>query len=65
MVYNQVVPLATTEAMAIKEALSWIDSLRWTKVILESNCLVVVQAIRSKTPRRSYFDMIIEEGYVS
>ncbi|XP_063945892.1 uncharacterized protein LOC135151390 [Daucus carota subsp. sativus] len=49
------------EAMAVKEALSWIDVMQWPKVILVSDCLVVVQAIRSKTPMRSQFGKVIED----
>lgn len=37
------------EAMAVKEAFSWIKSMGWQKVVLESDCLVFVQAIRSKS----------------
>ncbi|XP_074351398.1 uncharacterized protein LOC141690503 [Apium graveolens] len=43
------------EAMAVKEGLSWIDTLKWSRSVLESDCLVVVQAIRGLTPMRSHF----------
>lgn len=49
------------EAIAVKEALSWIMQMKWPKVILESDCLIVIQAIRSKTPMRSRFGEIIAE----
>lgn len=49
------------EMVAIKEALSWIKSVRWPTVVIESDCLVAVQAIRSKTPMRSPFGVIVEE----
>ncbi|XP_074346427.1 uncharacterized protein LOC141685211 [Apium graveolens] len=49
------------EAMAVKEALSWIDTMKWPRSVLESDCLVVVQAFRSLTPMRSHFGLIIEE----
>ncbi|XP_074324391.1 uncharacterized protein LOC141661307 [Apium graveolens] len=49
------------DALTIKEALSWIDRMQWPQTILESDCLVAVQAIRSNTPMRSYFGGIIEE----
>ncbi|XP_074369771.1 uncharacterized protein LOC141711268 [Apium graveolens] len=49
------------EAIAVKEALSWIDQTKWLSVTLESDCLVVVQAIRSVTPMRSHFGVIISE----
>ncbi|KAL8096143.1 hypothetical protein AgCh_037190, partial [Apium graveolens] len=38
------------EALAIKEVLSWIKSKGWRKVVVESDCLTAIQAIRSKTP---------------
>ncbi|KAL8146538.1 hypothetical protein AgCh_004316 [Apium graveolens] len=49
------------EAMTIKEALSW--SMRWEekKVVIESDCLVAVQAIRSRIHMRSQFGKIIME----
>ncbi|KAL8106853.1 hypothetical protein AgCh_023591 [Apium graveolens] len=49
------------EAMAVKEALSWIDGMQWPNVTLVSDCLVVIQVIRSKTPMRSQFGSIIED----
>lgn len=55
------------EAVAVKEALSWIKSCGWIKfcgwreVVLESDCLAVVQAIRSKVNLRSPFGSIIME----
>ncbi|XP_074341994.1 uncharacterized protein LOC141679391 [Apium graveolens] len=35
------------EAMAFKEALSWMDRKGWHEAVIESDCLIVVQAIRS------------------
>ncbi|WOG89983.1 hypothetical protein DCAR_0209224 [Daucus carota subsp. sativus] len=49
------------EAMAVKEALSWIDEMQWPATTLESDCQIVVQAIRSVTPMRSRFGGIISE----
>lgn len=49
------------EAMAIEETLSWSDRVEWNRVIMEADCLVVVQAIRSNTPMKSYLGLIIEE----
>lgn len=45
----------------MKEALSWIDELKWTNVSVVSDCLVVIQSIRSKTPMRSHFGRVIED----
>ena len=49
------------ESMAIKEALSWIKDKGWQKVVLDSDFLVVVQAIGSKAAMTSPFGRIIEE----
>lgn len=46
--------------MVIKEALSWIEKMNWPEVVLESDCLVAIQAIRSNTPMRSQFGVIVE-----
>ncbi|XP_062081298.1 uncharacterized protein LOC133786098 [Humulus lupulus] len=48
------------EAIAIKEALSWIKDSGWQKVTLESDCLLVVQALRSPSHHSSYFGRIID-----
>ncbi|KAL8103280.1 hypothetical protein AgCh_027728 [Apium graveolens] len=44
-------------------ALSWIDRMQWNNVTLESDCLAVVQAIRSKAPMRARFGGVIKECY--
>lgn len=46
--------------MAIKEALSWIKQRNWPRVEPETDCLVVVKAIRSKISVHSRFGQIIE-----
>lgn len=61
VVHYELVSPVLAEAMAVKEALSWIDTRQWSGVTLESDCLVVVQAIRSKTPMRSRFGVIVTE----
>lgn len=48
------------EAMAIKEALSWIKDKDWRKVVVETDCLTAVQAIRSKAPLLSPFGHVIQ-----
>ncbi|XP_074322837.1 uncharacterized protein LOC141659811 [Apium graveolens] len=48
------------ETMAVKEALSW-SKTEGMKVIIESNCLTVVQAIRSKVPMISSLGLLVEE----
>lgn len=49
------------EAIGIREALSWTKKKKWNNVVVETDCLVVVQAIRSSTTLLSYFGRIIEE----
>ncbi|KAL8100447.1 hypothetical protein AgCh_032636 [Apium graveolens] len=61
IVHKSSVSPVLAEAMAIKEALSWIDEMHWKECTVVSDCLVVVQAIRSKTPMRSQFGSVIEE----
>lgn len=48
------------EAMAIHEALSWIKQKTWELVVLESDCLAVIQAIRSSISMLSPFDQVIQ-----
>uniref|UniRef100_A0A803NVU6 non-specific serine/threonine protein kinase n=1 Tax=Cannabis sativa TaxID=3483 RepID=A0A803NVU6_CANSA len=40
--------LETVEVLGIKETLSWIKGKTWSKVVIESDCLVAVQAIHTK-----------------
>lgn len=61
IVWSSSVAPVLAEVVAVNDALSWIDEMHWPKVTLVSDCLVVVQAIRSKTPMRSQFGSIIEE----
>lgn len=49
------------EAMAIEEALSWVKGERWKEVIIESDCLVAIQAIRSKMIMISPYGQVINE----
>lgn len=49
------------EAMAVKEALSWVQANGWKEVVVESDCLGVIQAIRSKVNMLSPFGSIISE----
>ncbi|XP_062080402.1 uncharacterized protein LOC133785162 [Humulus lupulus] len=50
-----------TEVMGMREALSWIKSKQWHQVYVESDCLVIVQAIRSTTEMISPFGKIIND----
>lgn len=49
------------EAIGIREAISWIKKKGWTRIIVETDCMVVVQAIRSSAAMLSYFGRVIEQ----
>ncbi|XP_074347322.1 uncharacterized protein LOC141686169 [Apium graveolens] len=49
-----------TEALAIKEVLSWIKSEDRNNVVVESDCLTAIQAIRSKATLTSPFGQVIQ-----
>ena len=49
------------EVIGIREALSWIKTKDWATVILESDSLVCVQALRSGLTMDSYFGSFIQE----
>uniref|UniRef100_A0A803NFH1 Reverse transcriptase domain-containing protein n=1 Tax=Cannabis sativa TaxID=3483 RepID=A0A803NFH1_CANSA len=53
-------PPATAEAMGIREALSWIKTRQWTNVDIESDCLTVIQALRSPIEMISMFGQIVK-----
>lgn len=54
-------PAEFVEAMAIKEALSWINDESWEHVEVESDSLGTVQDIRNKIPMLSPFGQILED----
>ncbi|KAL8088671.1 hypothetical protein AgCh_038446 [Apium graveolens] len=49
------------EVIAIKEALSWTEKSPWQHITVESDCLLAVQSIRSKTPMLSPFGRMVKE----
>lgn len=59
--YPEVMNPTVAEAMAVKEALSWAKEMQWNNSVIESDCLVVVQMIRSKAPLRSRVGKIVDE----
>uniref|UniRef100_A0A803NMT1 RNase H type-1 domain-containing protein n=1 Tax=Cannabis sativa TaxID=3483 RepID=A0A803NMT1_CANSA len=52
-------PLA--EAMGVREVLSWIKTFSWQQVVLETDSLVVVQALRSSMDMISLFGLVIKD----
>ena len=59
--FGDVYSAEMAEGLAIKEALSWIKSQAWQEVVIESDCLAAVQAVRSKVRMRSPYGRIIED----
>lgn len=49
------------EAIAFKEALSWIKVKQWHKVLLETDCMKVVQSLRSTLSLASPFGLVIAD----
>lgn len=49
------------EAISVREALSWTKESNWQEVTIETDCLLVVQALRSSDLMLSYFGRIIKE----
>lgn len=49
------------EAIAVREELKWTKEQCWPEVIIESDCLIVLQAINSKAKMISPFGRVIEE----
>lgn len=47
------------EVMGIKEALSWVKAQGMQNVVLESDCFVGIQAIRSSIHLSSYFGRLV------
>uniref|UniRef100_A0A803PJ09 Reverse transcriptase domain-containing protein n=1 Tax=Cannabis sativa TaxID=3483 RepID=A0A803PJ09_CANSA len=47
------------EAIGVREALSWTKENAWQRVVIETNCLVVIQAIRSSVQMISPFGQVI------
>uniref|UniRef100_A0A803PT91 RNase H type-1 domain-containing protein n=1 Tax=Cannabis sativa TaxID=3483 RepID=A0A803PT91_CANSA len=56
---------AVIKALGIKEALSWIKAKNWNHVVIETDSLVTVQAIRSTQSMGSTFGLIIQDCRVA
>ncbi|XP_060959389.1 uncharacterized protein LOC115700161 [Cannabis sativa] len=59
LVLNKVEPIFA-EAISVKEALTWIKLKQWHHVTMESDCLGVVQALRSSICMISLFGQVIQ-----
>ncbi|KAM6544052.1 hypothetical protein CsatB_008499 [Cannabis sativa] len=49
------------ETIGIKEALSWIERKQWPNVVIETDALVVVQAIHSSILMPSQFGLLVDD----
>lgn len=49
------------EAMGVREALSRVKSSAWRDVEIETECMLIVQAIRSNDVCLSYLGIIVDE----
>ncbi|XP_060969989.1 uncharacterized protein LOC115713780 [Cannabis sativa] len=49
------------EAIGVREALSWIKKKNWQQASIETDCLMVVQALRNSIKMLSLFGQIIDE----
>ncbi|XP_074352809.1 uncharacterized protein LOC141691960 [Apium graveolens] len=49
------------EAMRIREALSWVKEKKVGNVVVESDCLVAIQAIRCSNITLSYFGRMVDD----
>lgn len=56
-----VVAADLAEAIAFKEALSWIKSKDWNNIVLETDCFKVIQALRSSLVTSSPFGLVISD----
>lgn len=54
-------PPVLAEVMGIREALCWIKQKKWSNVTVETDCLLLIQALRSNTNLASYFGDIVLE----
>ncbi|XP_030502854.2 uncharacterized protein LOC115718027 [Cannabis sativa] len=59
--FGGVYSAAVIEALGIKEALSWIKTKNWDHVVVETDSLVTVQAIRSSQIMGSTFGLVIQD----
>uniref|UniRef100_A0A803PAP9 RNase H type-1 domain-containing protein n=1 Tax=Cannabis sativa TaxID=3483 RepID=A0A803PAP9_CANSA len=55
------ISLVVVEAIGVREALSWIKDHSWLSVDLETDCLSVVQAIRSSVVMLSLFGQVVSD----
>ncbi|XVF39708.1 hypothetical protein PTKIN_Ptkin01aG0054700 [Pterospermum kingtungense] len=58
-VHGSVLIPAVAEALGFQEALSWIKSLQLQSSVVESNALVVINAIKNNVNDNSVFGLVV------
>lgn len=53
--------LELAEAMGVREALGWVKANRWPMVEVETECLLIVQSIRSEAVKLLYLGRIVDK----
>ncbi|XP_073126761.1 uncharacterized protein [Henckelia pumila] len=51
----------TAEALSIREALSWLKDLSYSDIMVESDALTLIEALKKRSPDDSYVGLIIED----
>ncbi|XP_073137691.1 uncharacterized protein [Henckelia pumila] len=51
----------TAEALSIREALSWLKDLSYSNIMVESDALTLIEALKKRSPDDSYVGLIIED----
>ncbi|KAM6557738.1 hypothetical protein CsatB_004757 [Cannabis sativa] len=59
--HNGNIAPTTAEALSFREALSWLKDQNYTSAWIETDCLLVVQALRNSTTLSSQFGCVIQE----
>lgn len=55
------IELELAETKGVQEALNWIKEHRWQKLVLQTDCLGVMQMLRSSISMISLFDHTIQK----
>ncbi|KAM6583925.1 hypothetical protein CsatB_010927 [Cannabis sativa] len=59
--HNGNIAPTTAEALSFREALSWLKDQNYTSAWVETDCLLVVQALRNSTTLSSQFGCVIQD----
>ncbi|XP_073128662.1 uncharacterized protein [Henckelia pumila] len=52
----------TAEALSIREALTWFKDLSYSDIVLESDALTLIEALKNRSPDDFYVGLIIEDA---